>query len=252
MRRLVSTVAFLLGTTLFIPAATLNDVKILEASENIKYLTQNITKNYLYLYTYPNKRHLKITIQDAIKDLEKNIQTIATTTKAEKTKELLDFFAYEKERIKLLLDQKPDTAKASEFLDFSEALTEGAQSIAGAIDYNYSFEDRMFIRSKRIEYLMEKLAKYYMVSGLSIHTASINEDMAKIVTDVEKNLAKIQQYTYPKTLNVQKTSLSKLWGTSKHYYTTVNEVKIPSLVLLATQGLQNIMAQIAIHHGKGE
>lgn len=252
MRQLVSLFAFLLGTTLYMPAATLNDVKILEASENIKYLTQNIAKNYLYLYIYPHKLHLKITIRDAIRDLEKNIQTIATTTKAAKTKELLDFFAYGKEQIKLLLEEKPDTVRAAEFLDFSEALTEGAQSIADAINYNYSFEDRMFLRSKHIEYLVEKLAKYYMASELNIDTKTINEDIPKTVAEVEKDLIKIQHYTYPETLNIQKASLAKLWGTSKHYYTTANQVKIPALVLLATQGLQSIMTQIAIHHGKGE
>ncbi len=252
MRRLVSIVAFLLGTTVFIPAATLNDVKILEASENIKYLAQNIAKTYLYLYTYPNKKYLKKTIRDTVKDLEKNIRTIATTTKAEKTKELLDFFAYEKEQIKLLLKEKPDTAKATEFLDFSEAMTEGAQKIASTIDYHYSFEDKMLIRSKRIAYLMEKLAKYYLAFGLNIDTKTISEKMANSITETEKDLAKIQKYTYPKTLDAKKIFISKLWNTSKYYYGAKNRIKIPALLLHATQGLENIMAQIAIHHGRRE
>lgn len=252
MRRLVSLFAFLLGTTLYIPAATLNDVRILEASENIKYLTQNITKNYFYLYTHSNKKHLKMTIQDAIKKLEKNIRTIANTTKAEKTKELLDFFSYEKERIKILLEKKPNMVRASEFLDFSQSLTEGAQNIVNAIDRDYSFEDKMFLRSKHIRYLIERLAKYYMILGSNFDTKTIERDMEITIIETEKNLGIIQQYAYPKRLNVQKASLAKLWDIGKLYYTTTNQIKIPTLMLLATEGLQNIMTQIAIHHSKGE
>ena len=252
MKRLVSIVAFLLGTAVFAPAATLNDVKILEASENIKYLTQNIAKNYLYLYIYPHKEGLKDTIQNAIQDIEKNIRTIAIMTKAEKTKEILDFFAYEKEQIKLLLSQKPNATHASEVLDFSEALTEGAESIASAIKYDFSSEDKMFMRSKNIEYLIEKLAKYYMVLGSNIDHMTIAKKLGNTIKEVEKDMEAIQQYTYPEALNAKKKDILKLWNTNKHYYAEIDSIKMPSVILLSTDGLQSIMSQIAIHHGKGE
>jgi len=252
MKQLVSIVALLLGTIILAPAATLNDVKILEASENIKYLTQNIAKNYLYLYIYPDKQNLQDTIHHAIQELEKNIRTIAITTKAEKTKEILDFFAYEKEQIKLLLSQKPDITHASEILDFSEALTEGAKSIANSIQYDFSFEDKMFMRSKKIEYLIEKLAKYYMVLDSNIDKMTITDKLNKTVKEVEEDIGIMQQYTYPKALNTKKKDILKLWNANKHYYATVDTMKIPSIVLLSTNGLQNILSQMAIHHGKGE
>ena len=252
MRRLVSIIIFLLGTTVFSPASTLNDVKILEASGNIQYLAQSIAKDYLYLYLYPDKGNFRNKIRKNIQNLEQNIRTIAVTTKAEKTKEILDFFAYEKEQVKLLLSRQPDASHVSEVLDFSEALAEGSETIAHTIHYNFSFEDKMFIRSKNIEYLMEKLAKYYMILNSDIDKKAILDRLKQTVTEVEKEMKIIQQYTYPNVLDTKKKDILKLWNINKHYYAAIDSIKIPSIILLSTQGLRNMMSQIAIHHGKGE
>jgi hypothetical protein len=96
---LVSVIAMIIGTSIITSAATLSDVKILEASGNIKYITQKIAKDYLYLYTYPKKRERYTSILENVETLEDNIKNIAITTKDEKIKYILDFFAYEKEQI---------------------------------------------------------------------------------------------------------------------------------------------------------
>jgi len=252
VKRLVSVIAMIIGTTVIISAATLSDVKILEASGNIKYLTQKIAKDYLYLYTYPKKHEIYGTILDNVKSLEENIRNIAITTKDEKIKYILDFFAYEKEQIKLTLQEKINNDNADKILDFSEALTEGAENIADSIQYNFTFEEKMFMRSKNIEYLVEKLAKYYMVLGSNIDKATIQEKVQNTVSIIEKDMDKIGQYAYPGALNDKKKDLLQYWQSNKHYYRTIDTVKIPSVVLLSTQGLQEIINQIAIHHSKGE
>ena len=252
MKQLLSVVIILLGTTLAAPAATLSDVKILEATGNIKYLTQKIAKDYLYLYTYPNKKEIYTTILDNVKSLEENIKTIAITTKDEKIKYILDFFAYEKEQIKLTLQEKIDKENANKVLDFSEALTEGAENIANSIHYSFTFEEKMFMRSKHIEYLVEKLAKYYMVLGSDIDKTTIPEKVQDTVNITQKDIDMIKQYVYPANLNNKKRDLLQYWQSNKHYYATIKQMKIPSIVLLSTQGLQEIVNQIAIHHSKGE
>jgi PHD/YefM family antitoxin component YafN of YafNO toxin-antitoxin module len=252
MRWLISIITIIVAGTTFISAATLSDAKILEASENIKYLTQKIAKDYLYLYTYPEKQDIHHAIRNNIKSLEENIRSIAITTKNEKIKYILDFFAYEKEQIKITLNSKMSKENVDKVLDFSEALTEGAENIVRSIQYNFSIEEKMFMRSKNIEYLVEKLAKYYMVLASDINKATIPEKVKETIRVVEEEITKIQQYTYPKTLDDKKKELLKLWTSNKHYYHTVKTVKIPSIMLLSTNGLQNIINQIAIHHSKGE
>ena len=239
--------------SLSVSAATLSDIKILEASKSIKYLTQNITKNYLYSYIYPDQRPMALTkVKRSIEDLEKNIRTITLNTKKEKIRGILDFFAYEKEQIKILLEAKPTVSSANEILDFSEALTEGAEKIATSVDYNFSFEDKMFLRSKNIEYLVEKLAMYYMVLKSDIDKSTINEKLQQTIRMTEKDMDMIQQYTYPQALDSKKKGIFKLWSANKHYYESVHTLKLPSIVIISTNGMQHILDQLAIHHAKGE
>ena len=239
--------------SLSVSAATLSDIKILEASKSIKYLTQNITKNYLYSYIYPDQRPMALTkVKRSIEDLEKNIRTITLNTKKEKIRGILDFFAYEKEQIKILLEAKPTVSSANEILDFSEALTEGAEKIATSVDYNFSFEDKMFLRSKNIEYLVEKLAMYYMVLKSDIDKSTINEKLQQTIRMTEKDMDMIQQYTYPQALDSKKKGIFKLWSANKHYYESIHTLKLPSIVIISTNGMQHILDQLAIHHAKGE
>jgi len=251
-RRLITIFTFMVGITSATYSATLSDVKILEASGNIKYLTQKIAKDYLYLYTYPKKQNIYTEILEDVKTLEKNIRNIAVTTKDEKIKYILDFFAYEKEQIKLTLKEKISNENANKVLDFSEALTEGAENIVNSIQYTFTPDEKMFMRSKNIKYQVEKLAKYYMVLESDIDKTTINEKLKQTVDLVDKDLNVIQKYTYPKVFDQKKQAMAQLWDANKHYYSTVNKLKIPTIVLLSTNGLQSIIDQIAIHHAKGE
>jgi hypothetical protein len=110
----------------------------------------------------------------------------------------------------------------------------------------------MFMRSKNIEYLVEKLAKYYMVLGSDIDKTTIPEKVQQTVTVVEKDLSMIQKYVYAGELNARKKDLMLFWKSNKHYYSTIDKINIPSIVLLSTNGLQEIIKKIAIHHSKGE
>jgi len=239
--------------SLSVSAATLSDVKILEASKSIKYLTQNIAKNYLYSYIYPNQYPMvQIKVQKSIRDIEENMRTIALNTKKEKIKGILDFFAYEKEQVKILLKEKPSISSANEVLDFSEALTEGTEKIATSTTYDFSFEDKMFLRSKNIEYLLEKLAMYYMVLESNINKETIGRKLKQTIAMTQKDMDAMQQYTYPKALNTKKSEIMKLWNANKHYFETTDSLKVPSIVILSTNGIQKILDQFAIHHAKGE
>ena len=44
-----------MATSLLSEAATRGDVKVIEASENIRYLSQKIVKDYLFYYKHPDQ-----------------------------------------------------------------------------------------------------------------------------------------------------------------------------------------------------
>ena len=252
MKKLVSIIAILIGATLISQASTRSDAKVLEASENIKYLAQKIAKEYIFLYTHQNKQEIYSKISKTIQNLEKNINTIALTTKEVKIKQLIDFFTYEKEQIKTMLTKQPNIDDAASILDFSEAITEGANHIEKSIQYDFSFEEKMLMRSKNIEYLVEKITKYYMVLVSDIEKLTIPNEMKKSIEELEKEIQSINQYEYPKELNIKKDKLVRLWSINKQYYSKVNSIKIPILLMTTTKSLKSIIDEISIHHSKAQ
>ena len=252
MKKLVSIIAIIIGATLISQASTRSDTKVLEASENIKYLTQKIAKEYIFLYTHQNKQEIYSKISRTIQNLEKNINTIALATKEVKIKQLIDFFAYEKEQIKTILTKLPNIDDATTILDFSEAITEGANHITKFVQYDFSFEERMLMRSKNIEYLIEKTIKYYMVLSSDMEKATILNKMKKSIKELEKEIQIINQYEYPKELNIKKSKLVRLWSINKQYYSKVNSMKMPNLLTITTKSLKSIIGEISIHHSKAQ
>lgn len=233
-------------------ASTIRDVKILEASENIKYITQNIAKNYTYLYICKNKNELKNEISGSMKALEENIKSIALNTKDVKIKYILDFFVFEKEQVKLILEEDENIENASQVLDFSEALTEGAENIFDSIRYKFTFEEQMLIKSKKISFLVEKLTKYYMVLGSDIDKSTIKEKTRDTMRLIEREMKAFERYIYPKELNIKKNDMEKFWKSIKYYFSNIDTLKVPSVMLLSASGIQEIIGSMAIFHGKRE
>ena len=80
-------------------AATRGDIKVIEASENIRYLSQKMVKDYLFFYKNPEKTGLKKSLDQTLDQLNDDFRIIATTTKDGDTKDILEFLAYSKDQI---------------------------------------------------------------------------------------------------------------------------------------------------------
>ncbi len=250
--RVVASIILLVGLTFSVHASTRANVKILEASEKIKYLAQELAKEYMMLYTYKHKQSYREKIRYSVKKMEENIEAIALTTKDPKIKRLLDFFAYEKEQLKVNLDKNPNLESASTILDSSDAITEGAENIAKLIVYDFSLEEKMLMSSKKIEYLIEKASKYYIVLTSNLDKTTITEKMNETISELDIELGKIKKYQYPKNIEDKKEDLFSLWNFSKEYYQKVDTIKVPNIILLSDGGIEHIITNISIYHSKNQ
>jgi len=68
----------------------------LEATETIRFLSQKITRNYLYLYANPKRSSVYNQIKRDISKMVDSMRTISMTTNDEYTKNILDFLIYSK------------------------------------------------------------------------------------------------------------------------------------------------------------
>jgi len=252
MKKKYSLLFLLLSMTLFSEAATRGDVKVIESSEDIRYLSQKIVKDYLFLYNYPQKKEVKEELYTSLSKLSDDLRVIVATTKDIDTKDILEFLAYSKDQIKTLVDEEVDKEKAALMLDYSETLLEGADSIASAHIYDFSEEEKMLMVTKEIEYLLERITKYYMAFNVEFNTHTNKIQMNESIESLEENLEKISLYTYPYELEQEKEKLKKYWQINKHFFQKTETLFIPNLMLPTINKLEEIIAKIALYHSKNQ
>lgn len=238
--------------TLFSQAVTRGDVKVIEASESIRYLSQKLVKEYLFFYNYPEKTELKSNLNEILLKLNDDFRIIATTTKDSDTKDVLEFLAYSKDQIEELFMEKPNSEKVALMLDYSETLLEGANSIESAHIYEFSQEEEMLMITKKMEYLLERITKYYMALNVGFNTPTNQESMQEAISKFEENAKKINTYAYPQKERKMKAYMNSSWEFNKVFLSKSDKIFIPTLIFSSTRNLENTIANIALYHSKNQ
>ena len=105
---------------------------------------------------------------------------------------------------------------------------------------------------KSTEYLIEKISKYYMVLDSDIDKSTVRAKMKSTMELVEEGISVIQDYDYPSGLDKKKVSLNKYWKVNKNLYANVSSLRLPSLLLISTDGFKQILNEISIYHSRGK
>jgi hypothetical protein len=252
MKKLALTLLLAMGTLLPLSAATRTDVNVLEATESIRYLSQEITKDYLYLFANPKKEAIKQRIHQGLAELVENIRTISISTNDEDTRSVLEFLIYSKDQIEELVKETPDKEKAALMLDYSETLLEGANSIARAHNYEFTESEKMLMKGKRIEYLLERSAKYYMALGVGLGTEINRKQMNRAIEMLEKNLQEIEAYNYPAQMQKPRQKLRQSWEVTRSFFERREKMFLSNLMILSTGEMESITREFILYHRKAQ
>ncbi|WP_457607283.1 hypothetical protein [Nitratifractor sp.] len=236
----------------WLSAATRAEVNVLEATENIRFLSQRITKNYLYLYANPLKQEVRQRIMKDLDAMVASIRTISMTTSDEATKDILEFLTYSKDQIEELLRERPTKETAALMLDYSETLLEGANSIAHEHSYVFNESEKMLMRSKNIGYLMERSAKYYLALGIGLGTEINKKQMNDAIGDLTKTIDVIEAYDYPGELQEPKRRLRNFWGVTRSLFARDNELFVSNLMVLSSDEMEKIARNFVLYHRKNQ
>ena len=240
------------GLTLFSEAASRGDIKVIEASENIRFLSQKIVKDYLFFYKNQDKLEIKRGLDRSLDKLNGNFRIIAATTKDEDTKDILEFLAYSKDQIEQMFNEKADKESAALMLDYSETLLEGADSIANTHMYDFSREEKMLMLTKKIEYLLERVMKYYIAIHVGFNTPTNKEQMKKAISSIEKSLVEISLYEYPEEMKTVRKSLNDSWRENRLFFNKSDSLFIPKLMFISVTYMDEMIDQIALYHSKNQ
>ncbi len=252
MKKLLTILLMSLFVTTTLFASTRGDVKIIEASENIRLLGQKIAKDYLYYYKNPKKLNLKEDLEDDIEMLEESIIEIEMITKHKDSKNILDFLSYNKDEIKELLKEEVSKEKSILMLDYGESFLEGANSIAKEHSYAFSSEEKMLMSIKKMEYLLERTMKYYVATTLNIDKKNNFNSMKQSIVDLEKILAIINSYAYPKILVEEVDKMNDVWQKHRNFLYKSNELSVPNLLLSSEIILKKSIVKIALYHKQNQ
>ncbi len=252
MRRIIPLLLLLLLLTIpqGLSAATRTEVNVLEAAENIRYLSQEITKKYLYLLANPKKGDVKTLIQKDLEELVANIRTISVSTSSEDTRNILEFMIYSKDQVEELIGKEPNKERAALMLDYSETLLEGANSIANEYKYQFTESEKMLILGKQMEFLLERSSKYYMALGVGLGNELNHKQMEEALAQLEKDLHAIENYPYPTTMQKSKQELRQAWGVTKGFFDRRKELFVSNLVVLSTDEMERLTGRFINFHRK--
>lgn len=238
--------------TTFGQSATRSDINAIEAAEHIRYLSQKIAKDYLYLYSRPQRIEIRQEIQGMVDDLGKNFTIIASSTKDSNTKDLLKYLEYNKVNLEELLTQKVTKDRALLMLDYSEILLEGAESIAHEHRYQFNTEETMLMSIKKDEYLVERLGKFYMASSLGALSPSNRKKMDASTLELKEGLKTIQEYHYPPYLQKKKKELAVFWDSSHYILGHAYDMFVPNLVNITSTYFEQMLTQFSLYHSKSQ
>jgi len=248
MKKKLLILIIFLGITTAIQASTRSNVKIIEASENIRYLSQKIVKEYLYLYYNPNKINLRDKLIKNMKKLENNIKQIAINTQSDESKNILNFLTYTNEDIQILLNKNPSNDKSILLLDYSETFVEAANSIQSLHQYRFSNEEKMLMHLKELEYLLERVNKYYIASILNLNKTSNRQHMRNALVKVENILKIIKKYPYPIKIKKERTKIVDYWKSDKKFLSISKDLSLPHLLLLFTENFEDSIKKLELYH----
>ncbi len=252
MKHILTYLILWIGIAVWLEAAVRSDVVVLEASEGVQYSTQEIAKDYLLSYVYPQKRSFRKRVYNNLKVLDNNIKAIATHTKDKKTKGILSYFATQKAQIIELLNDKSTSDGIESMVGFSEIFVEGSKSISKHHSYSFSKEEKMLMLTREMSTLLGNIAKYYVAIGINVKDLSYRRNMKKMVKIFQEDLKKLNQYSYGDELRETKIYLNRSWYAMQAYLNKVDSVKAPALLSISSRNIQITLEKLSIYHSKNQ
>jgi hypothetical protein len=251
MRKIVQIALSLVAFGSISVASTRGDVQVIEATENIRFLSQKIVKDYMYFTLHP-KKELQDSLYKTLTLLSDDLRVIATTTKDSDTKDILEFLVYSKEQIEQLIKDKINDENSALMLDYSETILEGADSIALAHKYDFSSSEKMLMIAKKINYLLERVMKYYIAIHAGYNTPTNKEQMQVAIESITRNLEILNNHKYPKDLKLIQNGINEAWSTNSYYLANSDKLFIPKLMSISVNYMEDLVTEIKIYHSKNQ
>lgn len=240
--RIVALSLLLLGS---IQAKSANeDIEILVAAENIAILSQSIVKNYFYIGNNINSSSSKKKMAEEIKKIDTSLAMLASYSQFRNIQADLEFVSMIWSDFKISLAEPYTRDNGLLLVDMGEVMLEGSENLTRIlVPGNSSATDKVSdLEFQR--YLIERMAKLYVISIAGLKDFNIEKQMKLAVDDFNAGMSKISDQSYPQDITVQVNRLSQRWDSSRDYYLNVKEGDLPKTVFFNTSIIERYLLSI--------
>lgn len=252
MKRTAVVLMLLASLSIGIKAAVRGDVKVLEATDTIRYRINDFTKNYLLYYLFPQKIYLKDRLAEDLRQLDESFRVISVTTEDAKTKSLLAYFAYEKTQLNELLEKRPEKRDLSDLILMSETFSEGADTIARRHAYKFSENEKMFMQTRSMRQGMEKILKYYIAETVLTDDPQLPKKLDKSIKRFDEKLGVLKRSIYSDEKVLQARERIDITWRLAEKYLKKKERKTPLPLVLNVGGehIESSLNVLGIYYSK--
>ena len=228
-----------------VSAANEKELLILEAAENIAFISQQLPMAYFYKGKGIRVSVAKRNISDGLMDLDKNLKYLKSVILGAEEKNVMLFFGFTRDEMKETLSQEYSLENGALIMDYSESLLEGTELISAKHKNLNAVSETMLVNVEKMEFLLERINKFYIAhySGLK---DEVNVSQLKLAVDeFESNLKKVTAYKgFHAT---QKSSIKKIngfWPIAKRFFLGVEEGSLPVIVMASSSSLKKELGKI--------
>jgi len=105
---------------------------------------------------------------------------------------------------------------------------------------------------KKIEYLLERVTKYYMALNIGFNNTTNKEQIQNAMEEIEESLLTVSQYTYPKEMQKTQLDLDRAWQANRVFFDRSETLFIPKLILTSVSYLEDTVAKLELFHSKNQ
>lgn len=224
------------------------NLETLTAAEDIGILSQSIVKNYFYLGENLNASRSSQKLNEHIQTIDSSLEILKTSSVADKIQDDLMFIDVIWVDLKDTLAQEYTRDTGLLVVDMGEVLLEGSENIASVLYDNDIKENGMIDVIEHQRYLIERMAKLYIISIAGFKDFNVVKQTSSTVETFDQGLAKIELNSYPEQVSKKVERLRKRWDSSRSFYLNVQEGDLPRTIFFNTEMIERLLEDIFDHH----
>ncbi|GAA6154293.1 hypothetical protein [Pseudoteredinibacter isoporae] len=216
----------------------------LVAAENIAILSQSIVKNYFYMGNNLNSSASEKKLSEEVRKIDGSLALLADSSGYKNIQDDFEFVEMIWSDFKDSLLEPYSRDNGLLIIDMGEVMLEGSENLVGVLRGNGVKDGDRVSDVELQRYLIERMAKLYIVSIAGLKDFNVEKQMKLAVKNFDDGMRKIEDQSYPQDVSVKVNRLRQRWDASQDYYLNVKEGDLPKTVFFNTEIIERYLISI--------